>query len=201
MDPNENRQALDSLLSNVVANTRKKREARKARNTGESWRKIWEDALREFYPECLMTYGTNTAVHLKRMVSHYGLPQSDMPTFLPWIVKNWQTLRITVFSFNGRAYGPEVPDMKWVVRNMQTIHAKFTATKPGVANSLPLAERAHARDPAPAPSIPAKPKNAPAANPAPMHKPLAPHSILAPLRIDYAKAAETRKRLNLKKWD
>jgi hypothetical protein len=168
------------------------REAARAANSPEAWRALWENSLREFYPECFTSYPDYCAIQLKRAVEKRGLPREDMPSFLPWLIEQWQVIRCTVFSFNGKPYGPEVPDMKWVIRYVGQLHARYTARRPDVAPSLPLAKRLAPLNPA---CPPAKPKNAPAGHYVPIKAPL------NPFTIDHERARAVQKKLNLPIWD
>lgn len=196
MDITDGLAYLKTIENNTLQRTKERRQSRIARNTPESWRKLWEDALRKWYPECLIAYSDRTAVHLKRTVEKYGLPRDDMPSFIPWVVEHWHGLRVAVFSLNGKAYGPATPDMKWVVRHVAQIHAYFTSLKPDVAATLPIAQRNGAAAPKPLPPQRPAVKTAPRPASASIQRPL-----IAPLRIDHAKARAVQDRLNLPKWD
>jgi hypothetical protein len=173
------------------------REAARYENSPSGWRALWERSLKEFYPECVVSYPEHCAIQLKRAVEKRGLPRSDMPTFIPWIVRNWQMLRKVVFSHYGTPFGPTTPDMRWVIRHLVQIHALYTALKPSVAIALPLVQRTadipERKSLLPPAAVKAKAPPAPALVPS--------RPLLQPLKIDHAKARAIQERLGLPKWD
>lgn len=195
--------AMEAVAAKAAARTAKSRERRQARiakNTATSWRIVWEDSLRKFYPECRITYSNLDAANLNRMVRSRGLPSDDLCGFFAWVVEHWARLRMHVFSnYPGKAWGPEQPDMKFLLAHIARVHAEYERSKPEVASTLPLAHRT-GRTPAALASPPAPAKPAPLPSPRlAVKKPSA--SIPRAPTFDARKAEAARVKLGLKKWD
>lgn len=194
---------LDNMVRNVASATIRsveRRNVRIAKNTAESWRIVWDDSIKEFYPECRITYATREAVNLKRMVASRGLPVDDLCNFLRWCVENWAKLRQNTFSnFPGKAFGPEQPDMKFLLQHIARVHADYQRSKPEVAAILPLAHRTgRVLKPVAAAPAPAKPRPA-APIPQAQQRPSA--SLLKPPTFNPRAAEAARVKLGIKKWD
>lgn len=143
--------SLQNLVDLTASHSKERRTVRISKNTASSWRTVWDDAMREFYPECRITYGRNEAANLKRMIATRGLPAEDLKDFFYWIVSKWEDHRRNVFSANpAKPYGPAQPDMKFVIVNVAKMHAAFMRSKPEVAATIPLAKRRTQAAPAPA---------------------------------------------------
>jgi hypothetical protein len=195
-------QATQALLSAVVASTLEKAQTSRKKNIAKgnysAWRKTWEDALREFYPESVISYPDRVGNNLKQAVAKRGLRHEDVCNFLYWIVANWQQLRTQVFSYSlSTPRGPEAPDLKFVIPNLVQVHASFMRSKPEIAASLPLGKRLNGTVAAPAP-IAARPipKPAPAAPPAPLKR-----IPINRYKADPVASNAARVSLGLPKWD
>lgn len=191
-----------ALLEYVTLDTSLKSKAARDKNKDKgnptAWRKTWEDALSRLYPENVVSYPDRVQSNLKQAIAKRGLPLHDMCQFLDWIVINWQQLRKNTFSLNPKTpYGPEVPDLMFVIPRLLQVHATYQRGKAEIAASLPLGQRLAGSVAAPAPTPPP-----PSANPDPA-RPLAPLNRLPIKRFkpDPIAADAARQRLGLPKWE
>lgn len=178
---------LREIMRNTAHRTTEVRNKVKIKNSPSAWRKIWDDALREKFPQCKVTYSDRTATLLRKAVESRGLPREEMPDLLVWIVNSWRFIRYNVISLNSKVpRGPDTPNMATVIYFLEAIYAKFHQEKYALTMLSP------------ATLIPPS---------APINKPTlaAPKPVIRPYKpaykIDHAASEKTRIRLGLKKWD
>lgn len=190
---NDSYSIVSAIAQDAAASHKSNRTKKKAKPTPSAWQKIWHDELRKYYPAYVILYSDVVASQLVKAVAHRGLPLHDVGPLLAWIVGNWPLIRRYVFSNNPKKlYGPEAPDMAWVIKSLPRIYGMFASAKPEHAlaarpqNAMPntpVAPLQPIRKKVSAPSV----KSANAA-------------LLKPVQIDHEAAEQSRQRLGLKKW-
>jgi len=189
------KETLLAIAKAAQSRSDERRKTRISKNTSGSWRLVWDGAMRKFYPECRITYSGIEASNLKQVVKGRGLDPDDVSNFLEWTIEHWSSLRRYVFSRDPRfSKGPEFPTMRWVLKDIAEIHAKYMSGKPEVQAVLPLGLRKPQRDVV-----------VPAAEPAPARKIVRLKPAPAPVAlrkpdVTAAQAEEARQRLGLPKW-
>jgi hypothetical protein len=183
---------LYSIVDKVRADTSAIRKIKKERNNPSAWRKIWDDTMRKYFPECRVTYSDFTSRRLRLAIENRGLPFEDVPHLIPWTIKQWDFIRHHVFSLNPKTpYGPESPDMDTVLHFLDKIYPVYFRER----NALTFVRPTVSADALPPTAVP----------PQPVQK-LVPRPISAPPRpklpeYDHTKTEATRVKLNLPKWD
>lgn len=124
-DSNEDTVNTDPILE-VSEWQERRRDNRRNVNLYARWSEAWRTAMKKYRQLDVGDIPPSTFRKLRIALERNSLPSQGMPEFLDWVVKNWYSLRTSVFSFNARrAWGPATPDLGFVVMKLVHLQANY----------------------------------------------------------------------------